>query len=112
MACRRCTVCDGMTHHWLEEVEEADEPTYTHVCQHCEAVGFACDWCDGSGLADEEDDGEERCDVCHGEGVTYVRDMPACVICDARVAQPLLVTVEDRVVCFCSEDCHYASGHI
>jgi hypothetical protein len=84
MACRRCTVCEGMTHHWLEGCEDSADPTYTHGCKHCLAVGFACDWCDGSGLAEEED-GETLCNLCHGEGVLYVCDIAMCALCDTRL---------------------------
>ena len=62
--CRRCSGCEGATHHWLDNVdaEGPDDPEY--VCKHCPAVGTDCPWCD-EGMAD----GEKLCRVCNGEGI-------------------------------------------
>jgi len=56
--CRRCSVCEGMTHHWMdnEDCSGPDDPS--HVCKHCDAVGDFCDECDGAG-----------CAHCNGDGV-------------------------------------------
>jgi hypothetical protein len=61
MTCRRCTVCEGMAHHWVEHCDAAVPPTYTHHCKHCETVGMMCDDCDTEG-----------CDACDQEGVIPV----------------------------------------
>ena len=65
--CRRCSVCDGLPHHWLEHIEDADDPTYTHHCKHCAAVGMLCDECENA----FEDDGP--CTTCDQVGVVFVR---------------------------------------
>jgi hypothetical protein len=101
MRCRRCTVCDGMTHHWIEHIEESDPPTYSHACKHCLAVGMICDECD-EGL---DEDGE-ICPTCDGEAVCYVRDVPQCLWCGDRV--PLLVRlafIKDGDAWCCSDEC-------
>jgi hypothetical protein len=77
-----------MTHHWLEDVEEAENPTYTHGCKHCCAVGWECDWCDGSGLDEEDTNDETPCAVCEGEGVRWVGELARCDRCDARLDVP------------------------
>ena len=63
MTCRRCSVCVGMDHHWLEDVDEADPPAYTHRCKHCPALGLLCDDCDNA-YGEETD-----CDACLKAGV-------------------------------------------
>lgn len=61
--CRRCTVCDGLTHHWYVEADDWDNPSYTYVCKHCPVVGDECQTCDGG------DDADADCPTCQGEGV-------------------------------------------
>ena len=88
MACKRCTACAGMTHHWTDDCEDAAEPTYTHVCLHCLAVGYECGWCDGDGLGLDDDDHIEPCGLCRGEGVRYVCDLALCTRCGTRFDMP------------------------
>ena len=61
--CRRCTLCDGLTHHWLPDIDDNDPPLYCYACKHCPAIGNSCTWCEG------DDDADPECPVCHGEGV-------------------------------------------
>jgi hypothetical protein len=62
--CRRCSDCEGMSHHWMDnpdfgsEGQDAEHPEATHICKHCEVVGVECEWCDGEG-----------CYLCDDEGV-------------------------------------------
>lgn len=86
--CRRCRGCAGRAHHWLADCEEVADPTYTHVCQHCAAVGFECDWCDGSGYNEEDNTGETLCALCHGDGVLFVKDLARCATCDVVLDVP------------------------
>lgn len=80
--CRRCSVCEGASHHWLDNPDfgndqnpPSDAEPYnseaTHVCKHCDALGMECEACDGSGVdAGMELSGEdETCSECKGEGV-------------------------------------------
>lgn len=77
--CRRCSECDGMSHHWIpnsdfgndDEPEEISEAEY--VCKHCDVLGEDCLHCFGDG--DEPGlDRQEPCCVCDGEGVVvFVR---------------------------------------
>jgi hypothetical protein len=101
MPCRRCTVCECMSHHWLEEIEDADPHTYTHACKHCEAVGMLCDDCD-AGLRDDD---ETLCPTCQGESVIYVRDIPGCDWCDDRVPVQTGEVIGLDGKLFCYEDC-------
>lgn len=70
MTCRRCSVCAGMDHHWMEDVEESDPPAYTYRCKHCPALGDLCPDCDNA-YGDEED-----CDRCDKSGVVHVGEDP------------------------------------
>ena len=77
----------------MEKCEDSEEPTYTHICKHCPAVGFECEWCDGTGESGDEEDPEDPgyqsfCDLCKGEGVLYVRDVAMCDTCDTRLDAP------------------------
>jgi len=80
--CRRCSECQGMSHHWMEnsnfamdescgEFFDPDEPTdCTHICKHCDARGEECGICGGEG-----------CSACGGEGVVeLLPDHPARII--------------------------------
>lgn len=75
LSCRRCTECDGMEHHWLDnsafgngKVEGALKE-FTHVCKHCDAVGVVCGDCDGSGRCPVDPVSGGCCTTCSGEGV-------------------------------------------
>ena len=61
--CRRCTVCVGLTHHWMVDVPDEDPPSYCYICKHCPVVGDECTTCDGGDEADPD------CPACYGEGV-------------------------------------------
>jgi hypothetical protein len=99
--CRRCLVCEGYTHHWIEDCEETEDlPAYSHVCTHCDAVGLWCAVCGGEG-----------CDACTHEGVVCVTMMPPCVWCERRIPTP-----QHAIVCeeapgmsstalYCSTEC-------
>jgi hypothetical protein len=85
--CRRCSVCEGASHHWLDNPdfgedqpdEEGGNVEATHVCKHCDALGMECEACDGSGYVGYSPAyvsfGEivgpdaENCQKCNGEGV-------------------------------------------
>lgn len=82
--CRKCSVCEDSSHHWLDHVPEFDDldevPDWqpgdpTHSCKHCEQLGVECEHCDGTGQA--HGDEEHNCSFCHGEGV---------IPCDATTA--------------------------
>lgn len=106
MPCRRCSVCEDMAHHWLEDIDEADPPTYVYVCKHCDAVGDMCPEC-------MDEDGEHDCEVCHGTTVIYLGDMPPCAWCEQRTRTPLDATIDMTRFHFCSEECRSARvfGH-
>jgi hypothetical protein len=63
--CRRCTTCEGMRHHWIEDPDEDDPDAPDYACKHCDARGVECEVCDGDGT---DEDGE-LCAVCNTEGV-------------------------------------------
>ena len=122
MPCRRCSECEGMTHHWLPDCDDAVPPTYTAVCKHCEAVGDECPVCADNEDDLEEDDLEEDeeeleaaelCRCCHGAGIVYLRDIPLCAWCDERVFTPagarrFQATIDMELYTFCSEACRRA----
>lgn len=58
--CRACDVCDGASHHWLEDMNP-EQPRQTHACKHCPQLGEQCAICDGGG-----------CRKCDGEGVVLL----------------------------------------
>jgi hypothetical protein len=100
--CRRCTVCDGYTHHWIKHCEETEDiPSFSHVCKHCDAVGLYCSVCQGNG-----------CHVCANEGVEFVEMMPPCAWCDTRIPTPQAAVVCDKsyrdepAALYCSAACH------
>ena len=79
--CRRCSDCDGYSHHWLyngafgDEREENNEAAY--VCKHCNALGDECGECRGDGCdpnpSDRDKCGDpDPCPECDGEGVVLV----------------------------------------
>ena len=79
--CRRCSECNGASHHWIynsvfgNESEERENNAVTHVCKHCNAVGIECEECNGEGVVDSggvQPWGEwinVPCPECNGEGV-------------------------------------------
>lgn len=77
MECRRCSECQGMTHHWMpnddfgNDPDEAEDPTGNeYACKHCDAVGDECSPCEGAGeIVDEIAGICIECPSCVGEGV-------------------------------------------
>lgn len=93
--CRRCSVCVGQSHHWLDNPDcmrydsetglalnddgEVVNVFATHVCKHCPALGDECPACQGAGLIEHgtgqpnSEGGELTVDItcpdCNGEGV-------------------------------------------
>lgn len=73
--CRRCSECEGMSHHWLPNPdycndEAPEELQYAGwICKHCNAVGDDCGSCYGIGITEDEED----CHDCEGEGVIEIR---------------------------------------
>lgn len=57
-----CSICDGLTHHWV--ADPPDDMRYTHACKHCPVVGDMCETCHETGLVN----GVE-CPACQAEGV-------------------------------------------
>jgi hypothetical protein len=78
MECRRCSECEGMSHHWIADPIDPDHPEYVpgdHACKHCDQRGDGCDLCAGDGrLLDDElsFDDAPICPNCNGEGVLPV----------------------------------------
>jgi len=58
--CRRCSECQGRSHHWGWHACE-QWPCGFYWCQHCPATGIECIECGGQG-----------CEQCNGEGVQEV----------------------------------------
>jgi hypothetical protein len=55
MACRRCSDCEGHTHHWLEDLMAEDDPEFQpgdYGCKHCPQRGDECGTCGGEGCID------------------------------------------------------------
>ena len=62
-ACPKCEVCNGSSHHWVENATgDHNHPAY--ACKHCDALGDECKTCWG---CDRPDDC--ACPDCDGEGV-------------------------------------------
>jgi hypothetical protein len=100
--CRRCTACEGCTHHWVERGDARETfPLYTHVCKHCDAVGIYCSVCQGNG-----------CHVCANEGMEFVAMMPPCAWCSTRISSPQAAVICDEAyglsatALYCSSECH------
>jgi len=79
MNCRRCTECEGRSHHWLEDPEAFDdqwrELPGEYACKHCDQRGEECPECGGDGGQWLDDDGADvalNCPCCKGEGVIPV----------------------------------------
>lgn len=79
--CRRCSECEGMSHHWMENTSFGDDDeikennSTTHLCKHCDAMGDECEECFGDGydpLAPEDEEDPAPCQNCNGEGVLLV----------------------------------------
>jgi hypothetical protein len=61
VTCRRCSECEGMSHHWTPDPMATDDPDYLpgdYACKHCEQRGNVCEHCY-----------EEGCVQCEQEGV-------------------------------------------
>lgn len=74
--CRRCSDCQGMTHHWIEGDDfsgDGEAGGSEFVCKHCEQPGRECDQCEGLGCF-EEVDCYAVCAHCDGEGVVATND--------------------------------------
>lgn len=67
--CRRCTECEGLEHHWIENTWDdegpEDQPQFT--CKHCDVYGEECPEC-GQDFMDEVV-AENECEVCKGYGI-------------------------------------------
>ncbi len=91
MSCRRCTECEGRTHHWFPDPHDRadldDEDRLlkgAYGCKHCDQRGEECPVCGGEGgdynfpdreISEEEyEDFHELCGCCKGEGVITVED--------------------------------------
>lgn len=74
--CRRCTECEGYSHHWIpnmafgDDGEENNQAAYE--CKHCNALGDECRECYGDGCNQWDDDHDSVCGGCDGEGVIHV----------------------------------------
>ena len=69
--CRRCTECEGYSHHWVpnmafgDDGEENNQAAYE--CKHCNAFGDECRECYGDGCDQAEDGHDSVCGGCDGE---------------------------------------------
>lgn len=78
--CRRCSDCEGASHHWLPNGNFGNDPSNphdeedynvqaTHLCKHCPVFGMECEACQGEG-----------CDSCEHEGVVLLAAKAAEVV--------------------------------
>ena len=68
--CRRCSECDGMSHHWIPDPQPLDDPEYMpgdYACKHCDYRGDGCETCAGDGYLDGDE--SKPCERCSQEGV-------------------------------------------
>lgn len=97
--CRRCSECEGRSHHWIADPMDPDDAEWEpgdHGCKHCSQRGDGCDRCAGDGQLFNDDNGYDDdaplCPDCRGEGVVpiseqdYDREMylAACRWSDSR----------------------------
>ena len=50
--CRRCSECEGMSHHWIADPRDPTEGDWKpgdYACKHCEVRGDGCENCDDDG---------------------------------------------------------------
>lgn len=78
--CRRCSECQGYSHHWLSNPNfgSDDNRAYEFECKHCEAAGEECPVCDGRGSVSGRslcpvEEFPDTCQLCNGEGVVVVK---------------------------------------
>jgi hypothetical protein len=72
--CRRCSECDGATHHWIDNDEAYGEEDPSHACKHCDATGDECETCGGDGERISPDGHNlGLCLACDGYGVVECR---------------------------------------
>lgn len=99
--CRRCSECEGMSHHWTPDPMAPDDDNWEpgdYACKHCEQRGDECGECEGTGwgpyIAAYVAGGEiigpdcEPCKTCKGEGV-----LP---LTDERYAHEMQLSIEER----------------
>lgn len=79
-SCRRCDVCVGLEHHWIDNSEcggedDPDAELPWSVCKHCDATADECPDCDDGGIWESNDRGitwdksvEKVCPRCKGVG--------------------------------------------
>lgn len=73
--CRRCSVCDGSTHHWLPDPLAPEDDEWEpgeYACKHCDQRGNGCGHCHGDGYIDGDE--SQPCRACEGEGVIALTD--------------------------------------
>lgn len=78
--CRRCSECSNSEHHWMERCvfDASDELYATHVCKHCEILGFECQECGGDGKHDSGgftpwgEPIDLPCESCQSHGVIVI----------------------------------------
>lgn len=87
--CRRCTECEGRTHHWIPDLHDSedldDEDRLlqgAYGCKHCDQRGEECPVCGGEGgeyLDPDEAPNSwfELCGCCKGEGVITIEEAEA-----------------------------------
>jgi hypothetical protein len=78
IACRRCSECEGRTHHWMADPHDPDnaddedrELPGDFGCKHCEQRGDECGDCEGA-YPLEIDEEAALCLTCGGEGVVPI----------------------------------------
>lgn len=76
-ACRRCSECVGMNHHWTPGPLAPDDPEWQpgdYACKHCEQRGDGCPECEEDGCETEGVMSSDPCGKCGGEGVIPLTD--------------------------------------
>lgn len=74
-SCRRCSVCEGMSHHWIADPRDPDDDEWEpgeYACKHCDQRGDGCNECSGDGYL--EGDESQLCWTCAAEGVIPLTD--------------------------------------
>src|ERR1700722_6474829 len=81
MACRKCSECVGMKHHWNADAADSLPPDHEdfapgdYGCKHCDQRGRECPDCGGDGSVDSGgfqpwgSPIDVGCPTCKGEGV-------------------------------------------